>query len=250
MAVENRRAAPEMWISNRKCQCRMVRSTQDDCVGTARPTSERSGRVPQIIAVDRCGCPGTSNGPQSPRGACPGQSGVAELGPEAGTPRGGRPRGGRPSGGRPGSGRVCARSPGITNRRLVEPVFDYYRFHCSGIDQKIVRMRADRPGRELVRGDAGERARRRRQDAEQEYRDEVYRQWRGAEAAMNGYMLNRTGRRESIDERSLFAGPESRVRKYASPELIGWFESHLRPTRVSWFGSAAERRASGGRRIG
>ncbi|MFZ0187169.1 MAG: hypothetical protein WAL72_09525 [Streptosporangiaceae bacterium] len=98
---------------------------------------------------------------------------------------------------------------------------------------------------------SGERARRRRQDAEQEYRDEVYRQWRAAEAATNGYMLNRTGLRESIDERSLFAGPESRVRKYASSELIEWFESHPRPTRVSWFGSAAERRAHlAGRRIG
>jgi hypothetical protein len=100
-------------------------------------------------------------------------------------------------------------------------------------------------------GERGERARRRRQDAEQEYRDEVYRQWLAAEAATNGYMLNRAGQRGGIDERSLFTGPESRVRKYASPELIEWFESHPRPTRVSWFGSAAARRAHlAGRRIG
>jgi hypothetical protein len=106
---------------------------------------------------------------------------------------------------------------------------------------------------EAARGAAarGERARRRREDAEREYRDEVYRQWRDAEAATNGYVLNRTGLREGIDERSLFAGPESRVRKYASPELIEWFESHPRPTRVSWFGSAAARRTHlAGRRIG
>jgi hypothetical protein len=93
--------------------------------------------------------------------------------------------------------------------------------------------------------------RRRRQDAEQEYWDEMYRQWRAAEAATNGYMLNRTGLREDIDGRSLFAGPESRVRKYASPELLKWFESHPRPTRVSWFWSAAARRVHlAGRRIG
>jgi hypothetical protein len=106
---------------------------------------------------------------------------------------------------------------------------------------------------EAARGAAaqGERARRRREDAEREYRDEVYRQWRAAEAGTNGYMLNRTGLREGIDERSLFAGPESRVRKYASPELIEWFESHPRPTRVSWFGSPTARRAHlAGRRIG
>ena len=96
-----------------------------------------------------------------------------------------------------------------------------------------------------------ERARRRRQDAEQAYRDEVYRQWRAAEAATNGYMLNRAGRLGGIDERSLFTGPEARVRKYASPELIDWFQAHPRPTRVSWFGSAAARRAHlAGRRIG
>ena len=54
-----------------------------------------------------------------------------------------------------------------------------------------------------------------------------------------------------IDERSLFVGAESRVRKYASPELIEWFQAHPRPTRVSWFGSAAARRAHlAGRRIG
>jgi hypothetical protein len=79
----------------------------------------------------------------------------------------------------------------------------------------------------------------------------VYRQWRAAEAATNGYMLNRAGQRGGIDERSLFVGPESRVRKYASPELIDWFQAHPRPTRVSWFGSAAARRAHlAGRRIG
>lgn len=70
-------------------------------------------------------------------------------------------------------------------------------------------------------------------------------------AATNGYLLNRAGLRGGIDERSLFAGPESRVRKYASPKMIEWFESHPRPTRVSWFGSASARRAHlAARRIG
>jgi hypothetical protein len=73
-----------------------------------------------------------------------------------------------------------------------------------------------------------DRARRRRQNVEQEYRDEVYRQWLAAEAATNGYMLHPAGRRSGIDERSLFVGPESRVRKYASPELVDW----LSPTRA------------------
>lgn len=95
------------------------------------------------------------------------------------------------------------------------------------------------------------RAYERRRTAESEYKDEVYRQWLKAEAATNGYMLNKAGQRAGINERSLFTGPESRVRKYASPELMDWFEGHGRPTRVSWFGSATQRRAyHAGTRLG
>lgn len=96
-----------------------------------------------------------------------------------------------------------------------------------------------------------DRARYRREQREQEYRDEVYRQWLTAEAETKGVMLNKAGQKAGINERSLFTGPESRVRKYASPELIEFFESHPRPTRASWFGSAQSRRAHlAGRRIG
>jgi hypothetical protein len=79
----------------------------------------------------------------------------------------------------------------------------------------------------------------------------VYRQWLAAEAATKGYMLNKAGQRRGIDERSLSVGPESRVRRYASPELIECFASRPRPTRVSWFGPTSARRAHlAGRRIG
>ena len=126
-------------------------------------------------------------------------------------------------------------------------MFDRYNFHVpSSTESSELRGPSARRA-----GTGSEQARRRRQDAEQEYRDEVYRQWLAAEAATNGFMLNKAGQCGGIDERSLFAGPESRVRKYASPELIEWFESHPRPTRVSWFGSVSARRAHlAGRRIG
>ena len=78
------------------------------------------------------------------------------------------------------------------------------------------------------------RAKSRREQAAEEHRDEVYRQWLRAESATNGYMLNQAGRRAGIDERSLFTGPPSRVRKYASPELREWFEQHGRPTRHAY----------------
>jgi hypothetical protein len=96
-----------------------------------------------------------------------------------------------------------------------------------------------------------ERARERRQHRESEYKDEVYRQWLTAEAETNGYMLNRAGKAAGIDERTLFTGPESRVAKYASRELLDFFDTHPRPTRAALLGSAYERRAHlAGRRVG
>lgn len=97
-----------------------------------------------------------------------------------------------------------------------------------------------------------ERARDRRQRQESDYRDEVYRQWLKAEAATNGYMLNKEGLRRNIDERSLFTGPEARVRKYASPELKEWFDNHPRMTRELWFAQnnpTERRRILSGRRL-
>ena len=95
------------------------------------------------------------------------------------------------------------------------------------------------------------RAKERRQGREQEWRDEVYRSWLTAEAETNGNMLNKAGRAAGIDERTLFTGPESRVAKYASRELLDFFDAHPRPTRASFLGTAYERRAHlAGRRIG
>ncbi len=47
--------------------------------------------------------------------------------------------------------------------------------------------------------------------------DQVYDQ---AEAATNGFMLNEEGRKAGINEKTLFSGPASRARKYASEELL------------------------------
>lgn len=57
-----------------------------------------------------------------------------------------------------------------------------------------------------------------------------------AEAATKGNMLNRRGREAGIDERTLFRGPESRVRKYGSEELLNYFEENPRPTEAYFRG--------------
>jgi len=60
--------------------------------------------------------------------------------------------------------------------------------------------------------------------------------WLAAEEATNGYMLNRRGKEAGINERTLFTGPESRARKYASEELLEWWETHPRPTQAMFEG--------------
>lgn len=122
--------------------------------------------------------------------------------------------------------------------------------HEEGFLQVLAEL--DRREESVKRAEARKmRARDLRSARQSEYEDEVYRQWLGAEAATNGYMLNKAGKAAGVDERTLFTGPESRVRKYASPELFEYFENHPRPTRASWFGSAYSRRAHlAGRRIG
>lgn len=66
--------------------------------------------------------------------------------------------------------------------------------------------------------------------ARKSYRDHIYKQWQDAEDECNGYMLNAEGKRAGIDGLSLFSGPQSRARKYASEELRGFFERHGRLT--------------------
>jgi len=142
---------------------------------------------------------------------------------------------------------------GLSERELERELGQYQNYsdtHERGFLQVIAELgrREERAERAEARK---ERARHRRRRQDQEHRDEVYRQWLQAEAATRGVMLNKAGQRAGIDERSLFTGPESRVVKYASPELFEWFEIHGRPTRAAFLGSAKERRLYyAGRRIG
>lgn len=72
---------------------------------------------------------------------------------------------------------------------------------------------------------AGRRAERRMAHAE-----EVDRVWLEAEAATNGYMVNRRGEAAGISDRYLMTAPERDVRRYATDELKAYFQEHNRPT--------------------
>lgn len=47
-----------------------------------------------------------------------------------------------------------------------------------------------------------------------------------AESACRGYLLNKAGQAAGVDPVSLFSGPDARARKYASEELLRWWESN------------------------
>lgn len=72
--------------------------------------------------------------------------------------------------------------------------------------------------------------------------------WRAAEAETKCNMLHRRGREAHIDGRSLFTGPESRARKYASEELLARWEWNPRPTEGYFQGE--DSRIGYGRHIG
>jgi hypothetical protein len=69
-----------------------------------------------------------------------------------------------------------------------------------------------------------------------------------AENDCRGVMLNRDGIASGIDPCSLFCGPASRVRKYASEELRTWFDRNGRITfgewKYNWFGRQSDRKAA------
>jgi hypothetical protein len=61
-------------------------------------------------------------------------------------------------------------------------------------------------------------------------------------------LLNRDGLAGGVDPASLFSGPASRVRKYASEELRTWFARHGRITygewKYQWFGRESDRQTA------
>jgi hypothetical protein len=80
------------------------------------------------------------------------------------------------------------------------------------------------------------------------FKDEIRRRTISAEGATNGYMLGPAGKKAGIDPWSLFTGPESRARKYASPELKEWFDQNGRPTVADFQASLMGQKAAAGRR--
>ncbi|MEU6858836.1 phage minor capsid protein [Glycomyces sp. NPDC046736] len=81
------------------------------------------------------------------------------------------------------------------------------------------------------------------------YREYVHLAYLAAEDATRGHMLSPAGRNARIDPKTLFSGNAARARKYASADLLEWFDTNGRMTytqyRTELFGHAEHRRGQG-----
>lgn len=93
-----------------------------------------------------------------------------------------------------------------------------------------------RDERDKRRAVAAERRRGQAVSRKLERAEAVEQAWAAAEEATKGNMLNRAGQAAGISDRSLFTGPESRARRYASEELLEHWRTHPRPTGAMFAG--------------
>ncbi|MEU5847447.1 phage minor capsid protein [Saccharopolyspora shandongensis] len=66
------------------------------------------------------------------------------------------------------------------------------------------------------------------------FRDQVYAAYIAAEAATNGYLLSNEAEAAGIEPLSLFTGPAARARRWASDELLEWWDENGRLTFEEW----------------
>ena len=66
------------------------------------------------------------------------------------------------------------------------------------------------------------------------YRERLDNEFRAADEACSGYLVNKLGRAAGVSAWSLFSGSEVRAYKYASPELVAYWADMGRLTRASF----------------
>ena len=88
-------------------------------------------------------------------------------------------------------------------------------------------LEAERLRRKQER-DARRRARKRA--LREDYELYVQAQFLAAEQDARGHLLSKAGKAAGVDPRSLFSGPIARARRYASEELLAFWDQHGRMT--------------------
>ncbi len=119
----------------------------------------------------------------------------------------------------------------LLHRASDEDLAEHYQATGSDRARAQILHEMERRDQEAIKREARKQEMQRRLFAKRlAHAEEVDRAWLEAEAATKGNMLNRAGREADISERSLFTGPESRARRYASEELLNHWQAHHRPT--------------------
>lgn len=67
-----------------------------------------------------------------------------------------------------------------------------------------------------------------------EWLDYANAQWIAAERDCRGHLLNKAGHSAGIDPRDLWTGPTARAARYASEELLDFWDAHPRITRTQY----------------
>ena len=121
----------------------------------------------------------------------------------------------------------------------------YQRWNRRPFVVDAVMREADRRDRvdEKARRKAARQARRRARDADlrDAYQDWVHAQYLLAEEVTRGSLLNPVGKAAGVDPYSLFSGQWARARKYASEELVAFWNEHGRITFAEFKRQARER---------
>lgn len=133
---------------------------------------------------------------------------------------------------------ATARRKARAEQRDARRLADYERLVAAGVDdesavEQVYGITIERQRRQAAISrlrDGGYEGRTLDELARQAYRDHVYEHYRRAEDELGTAMLTREAKQAGIDERSLFTGPETRARRWASDELKEWWDVNGRPT--------------------
>ncbi|HEY3683460.1 MAG TPA: phage minor capsid protein [Streptosporangiaceae bacterium] len=116
--------------------------------------------------------------------------------------------------------------------RLIERGYDwdeaYAQVHGTSVEDMRNQERAAAVDVDRMEGET------RRQATRRQYDDWVYTQYLAAEQDTRGHLITQAAQTAGIDPISLFSGPASRARKWASEELRRWWQDHQRLTFDEW----------------
>ncbi|MFD1145913.1 hypothetical protein [Saccharothrix hoggarensis] len=117
-------------------------------------------------------------------------------------------------------------------RALVEQGLEYREAYAIAHDLDPAEL--DRQERAAIVASSRRKGESLEQAVDRLYGEMTRQRYRQAEDECRGHLLNPAGKAAGVDPYSLFHGPASRVRRYASPELRTWFYRHGRTTWIEY----------------